>query len=108
MEKSESAMENAEPNHEPVYDKEIFPLMKQVIDICKRDGIPLIASFWLRDDGPDGQFFCTSFLVPDKLPASAEQTLRDCLRVVRCGYSVVPKSFVLTVTADGRKAKEGN
>jgi hypothetical protein len=35
---------------ERVYDEEIYPLMAQIIAICKRSDIPLVANFRLDDD----------------------------------------------------------
>ena len=35
---------------EQVYDDEIAPLMVQIIKICKRDGIPMMASFGMKDE----------------------------------------------------------
>jgi len=46
---------------EAVYDAEIFPLMNQIIDICKRHKIPMLCTFQYCDDTrPDNAGFCTS------------------------------------------------
>ena len=51
---------------EDIYDNEVSPLMKQVLEICKRAEIPLVASFRI-DDGTEGDepLFCTSILPDD-------------------------------------------
>jgi len=33
---------------EAVYDEKIAPLMKQIIEVCKTEEIPLVASFYLQ------------------------------------------------------------
>ena len=42
---------------EDVYDSEIFPLMEQVLEICKREKIVMVASYYLDDD-----LACSSYL----------------------------------------------
>ena len=46
---------------EEVYDAEIAPLMSQIIEICKRREMPMIASFCFRHR-EDGDDFCTTLL----------------------------------------------
>jgi len=69
--------EHDEPSFdmEAVYDAEIAPLMAQIIEICKREGMPFLASFMyannIEEDGVTS--YCTSYAphgsgwVPDKL-----------------------------------------
>lgn len=40
---------------EEIYDKEIRPLMTKVIEICEREGIPIVANFEL-DKGDDTDY----------------------------------------------------
>lgn len=54
---------------EAVYDAEIYPLMSQIISICQREQMPMVASFHLRDAAEDddgeedsGDLLCTSAL----------------------------------------------
>lgn len=59
----------AEPikDNEAVYDAEIAPLMTQLIDICKRVNIPLLASFQLTGDEDEaGPLLCTTALIPPR------------------------------------------
>lgn len=42
---------------EAIYDDQIAPLMTQLIEICRREGVPMFASFQYGDAG-----FCTSAL----------------------------------------------
>jgi len=51
---------------EAAYDAEIAPLMDKIIEVCRREGIPMVASFCyakgrLADD-PEGLDFCSTVL----------------------------------------------
>lgn len=35
---------------EAIYDEKIAPLMKQIIEVCKAEEIPLVASFYLQSE----------------------------------------------------------
>ena len=49
------------PDSEAVYDEQIMPLMRIILDVCKRHRIPMIASFQYCDSShPDGAGFCMS------------------------------------------------
>ena len=49
---------------EQTYDEKIFPLMKQIIAICKESKIAMVCTFDIRDeDDPD--LLCTSCLTTD-------------------------------------------
>ena len=61
---------------EEIYDAEISPLMKRIIEVCKEHDIPLVFSAQLNDDregetdlneegDPLGEFYCTTFLLPE-------------------------------------------
>ena len=47
-------------NKEKIYDEQISPLMKEILEICKRENIPMFSEFQFSDDG-----FCTS-AIPNK------------------------------------------
>ena len=72
---------------EDIYDNEISPLMKQVLTICKRAGIPLVADFRI-DDGGEGEepLFCTSIL-PDHGNDSGAEHMRAVARAARPSVS---------------------
>jgi hypothetical protein len=42
---------------EKIYDEQIFPKMKEILEICKKENIPMIAEFQYSDDG-----FCKSVI----------------------------------------------
>lgn len=50
---------------ETAYDDKIYPLMTQIIAICKEHDIPLLASFELDPDEEAGPMLCTT-IVPGK------------------------------------------
>lgn len=41
-------------NKEAIYDEEIHPLMAQIIAICQKNGIAMIANFAVPNDEDDG------------------------------------------------------
>jgi len=53
---------------ESVYDDEIAPLVKQILQICKREEIPLVMDFYLKssDMTPEGHddLQCISYIQP--------------------------------------------
>ena len=67
-------------NKEHIYDSQIFPLMGQIIDICKQHRIAFVASFSIPNDD-DPSLVCTSAILEDDCipPASFLKALR-CLR----------------------------
>jgi len=56
-------------NKEQIYDQQIAPLMTQIIEICQKNGIAMIASFDITTD-VDGNLTCTTCL-PDQNGKSA-------------------------------------
>jgi hypothetical protein len=53
---------------EEIYDEQIFPLMRQIIDICKKNKIALISSFHLDED-----LSCTTALLTDEYDPTEKQ-----------------------------------
>lgn len=49
-------------NLESVYDEQISPLMKQIIDICKEHNMPMVASFAYENSEEKGHGLCTTAL----------------------------------------------
>ncbi|MCK9544373.1 MAG: hypothetical protein M0R03_20330 [Novosphingobium sp.] len=41
-------------NKETIYDNKISPLVKKIIEICKQDGIAMIANFSIPKEDDDG------------------------------------------------------
>ena len=85
-------------NKEEIYDTEISPLMAQIIAICKKDGIAMLATFSIPTDDDPG--LCCTTLVPDENGESGPRHLH-ALRILK-GAS----NQVMTITqenADGSR-----
>lgn len=48
---------------EAVYDEQIAPLMAQIIEICKANNMPMLASIAYRQDEDGGHDLCTTSLL---------------------------------------------
>lgn len=84
---------------EPIYDERISPLMKQIIDICKENGIPMVASFRLNDGTEENDFEplkCTSFYLPDGVE---DEALDNARRVLYNGWIASPPFMTMTITS---------
>ena len=59
---------------ETIYDDQISPLMKQIIEICKEHGIAMMASFDIAHDGegPNGED-CSNLVCNTLLPDENER-----------------------------------
>ena len=78
-------------NKEQIYDAEIEPLMAQILEICKRGGIAMLASFSIpTDDAPT--LSCTS-CIPD-----GEGNTPKHLDNARRAVMDTPQSFAFTIT----------
>lgn len=77
---------------ESAYDQEIAPLMEQIIEACKRNDIPMVASFCYgqADDGVED--FCTTF-IPQRNGWSPD-SFKDCRKMLLKG----PVLMAFTVT----------
>jgi len=54
-------------NKENIYDEQICPLMTQIIDICKNNGINMIASYYLIEETENNDdLYCTTFIPGEK------------------------------------------
>jgi hypothetical protein len=84
------------PDSEAVYDAEIWPLMAQIIDICTRHKIPMLASFQYADETqPGGPAASTT-----RIPFDGEMDCYDqAVRLIMGS----PVCFGLTITT----SKEG-
>jgi hypothetical protein len=80
---------------EQVYDDEISPLMAQIIDICKRHKIAMLADFCL--DAKEG-LKCTTSLLDDEYEHTPE--MKEALRYVRPRASV-PVMTIKTYDENG-------
>lgn len=77
---------------EAIYDERISPLVGQIIEICKQEGIPFVMSFALREGGEDTEeIYCTSAICghPGMMETPA---FPKALRVLRIDPMVLGKN----------------
>ncbi len=79
---------------EAVYDEQIFPLMGEIIAICQKHEIPMVASFFLREDDEEGEenLYCTSALT------AYPHAPRNLKRAVLALQAPEVLAFAITVT----------
>lgn len=85
---------------ESVYDAEIAPLMEQIIAICKRERMPMFASFTYADDPTGDWSKCTTHL-----PFKGRRVARyeECVRLV---YERPRESFMAMTIVGGPKGND--
>lgn len=93
-------------NKEQVYDDQISPLMQQIIDICKDQGIAMMASFDIAHDGegPNGED-CSTLMCSSLLPDGDDKPnplLTQAFNFIRRTGRPAPMMFT-TEHSDGSK-----
>jgi hypothetical protein len=101
----QTAQTNATPENdcqpfdlESVHDSEISPLMKQIIEVCKRVNMPMLATFCYRKgksaDDPDGVEYCTTSIPRGNWrPPEIEESIL----LIRHGASSRPKLMGISI-----------
>lgn len=78
---------------EDVYDEEIAPLMAQILEICKRERLPMVASFaYARDEESGVTDFCSSYL---EWPGRESKALSRAFGAIRSGS---PQLFAFAIS----------
>lgn len=78
---------------EHIHDAEVAPLMEKIIAVCKKNGLPFVASFcvgWNEEEGGD---FCTTVI-----PRGKEGWLPPLLGRMRIDATRNPEAFAFTIT----------
>ena len=89
---------------EKIYDEQIFPLMSQIIGICKENKINMVSSFQLRSgleengDENEGDFCCTTALPMNR--KHYPQRFKDFYKSL---YSS-PAVLAMTITKAGEQS----
>lgn len=78
---------------EKIYDKEIYPLMEQIINICKENDVQMLFSCYLRTDD-EGELSCDTYLESEEQNCGK---LQDAAKVITSGY-LVQKPFFMATT----------
>jgi hypothetical protein len=89
-------LEPMNPDSEAVYDEQISPLMTQIIAICKRHRIPMLASFQYSGElDPSSPGMCTT-----RIPFAGEsERFRQAVDVIYPAPTVA--AFTITTTKPG-------
>ena len=66
---------------EEIYDNEIAPLMKQIIEICQKNQIPMLATFAYHNTEEEGVGLCTTLL--NGMPQGNITVLQNANRALR-------------------------
>lgn len=83
-------------NEEDVYDNEISPLLRQIIDICNKHNIPMIASFVYENCEDRGPGCCTT-LINDK-ENRVHPPLNKMMKVIK--YTDEVSTMAITISND--------
>ena len=82
---------------EKIYDEKIFPLMQQIIDICKENDIQMLFSCYLKTD-EQGDMKCDTYLKSNEQNCDL---LDDAFMVIKHGYVAQKPYFTaLTITKE--------
>lgn len=84
---------------ESVYDSEISPLMRKIIDICKQHEMPMICSFAFHNDADIGVGDCTTVL--NGFDGRHHQPYALALSAIRGGASFT----AFTIMTDSEKVQ---
>lgn len=90
---------------EAIHDSKIAPLMTQIIEICRENAMPFLASFCYAqqsDDEGGETLFCTSYInAGDPIPE-----LVEALDILRNGASYRPKMAAFTILTDKKQTNQ--
>ena len=74
---------------EGIYDEQIGLLMARIIEICKRESLPMFACFYLDPTEGEGELLkCTTLMQDGGTPEQAREEIADCYAVVGRGARV--------------------
>lgn len=86
-------------NKEEIYDEQISPLMRRIIEVCKEHGIAMMADFAIPTEEDEG-LRCTT-LLPDQTGEN-DPLHRDCNAHISRGGRATPM-MLTTEHGDGSK-----
>ncbi|QBP90714.1 hypothetical protein E1A90_04495 [Bacillus mycoides] len=88
---------------EKIYDEEIAPLMQQILEICRREELPMVAQFYHAEESPYDEesvtpLYCTSIIIPGDLnDEEGIQQLQDIDEVMKYGKNGPPYFMAATI-----------
>lgn len=83
---------------EDVYDEQIAPLMSEIINICRKNNLPIVASFQYCNRKEDGPGYCSTTL----LSGSEDQHMRNLHKAIKASRPVAFAETHIT-NPDGSK-----
>lgn len=88
---------------ESIYDEQIAPLMKQIIEICKAEQLPMNAQFYLKQQHPEadeenGAMYATTSIIPAKSKMYLEHHEHLTFVAESMKYGKQGKPWVMTAT----------
>lgn len=94
-------------NKEQVYDDQISPLIKQIVDIARQNGIAMVASFSIPHDGEgtNGED-CSNLTCTTHLPDGDgvfDPRYNKCAGVIQRGVNQMLGMSITTEHSDGSK-----
>ena len=89
----------ARTSKEAIYDDEISPLLKKILEICKTHKIAMLSEFCLGydDDNPDSQLCCTSALLTEDHEPT--ERIKEAFNVLK------PQPQFMTITTVSKRKK---
>ena len=69
---------------ENIYDEQIAPLMSQIIDICRKNNLPIVATFQYCNKKENGAAYCSTAL----LSGNEDQHMRNVHKAVKASRPV--------------------
>ncbi|KPY88961.1 MULTISPECIES: hypothetical protein [Pseudomonas syringae group] len=94
-------------NKEQVYDDQISPLIKQIVDIARQNGIAMVASFSIAHDGegPNGED-CSTLTCTTHLPDGDDvfdPRYKRCAQAIQQGHHQMVAMSITSTAPDGSK-----
>jgi hypothetical protein len=93
---------------EAVYDEQIAPLMKQIIEICKKEKLYFVSQFYLKQEREDADcdnqaMYCSTVIIPARTDIHSEhhEHLSHVADAMKYGKEGKPWAMAVTVRSEG-------
>jgi hypothetical protein len=99
-----SKKQSKKQSKEEFYDREISPLMAEIIKKCKKYNINMFSTFALdTNDEEEGPLFCAASLPVDKKDSKGFKKIEELHGVLKNRYDLTPKITAFTIITEKRK-----
>ncbi|PFV35706.1 hypothetical protein [Bacillus thuringiensis] len=88
---------------ENIYDEQIAPLLQQILDICKKEEIPMVAQFYLAEESPYVEevkpLYSSSVIIPKSHNSDKKgiQHLKSINQIMKYGTIGPPVIMATTI-----------